>query len=700
MRNSYAGSRLRRAAMTAVAALLAACAALLPLIAHAAKEGVYGNGDVFFTLENVRYSEGADDAIVRFAVALHNGGATAVDYNGYGVRVVDAAGIGHSARLTGKSVARVAAGREQSFPYEARVGKGTGTDSLRVVVFAWDRAAATGMNDIGTFSVSAAMEAAAAEGTVPEASVSLGQIDATINSDARVAFRVGTEYLVRENGEWTVYVDLTATNAGDAAVTLPAGLAIRLQDAEGRTVAAEAVDGADKTLLPGAAQRMTVKAAVPDGGATGQWSLLFANGTGTDAVVLDSLPIGGGRKAATIGEARPLKDGQGRETVSVRASSAVITETEAGLWVRADVTVSNDKPQVAALPGLSAVLQARGDDVSVPANDTGTHPAYLSQGESETYSFRALLPKGVAPDELELALFGTRGGSVSSAAAADSQRSSPAYPVLIVDLRGAETMRQDEGADYRLGDAIGLALDGKLEASVTELELYDNETYGFKTAVAKVKLTNADTVSLPLPDLGLALADDSGRVYSGTVQSGAVETLASGSSYMRTYSFMMPEADESGRYELRFYDGSDASVSPPPLGSVRLAFGDDDSSDDVWNVYPYRIELRDSDLMLNGTLGTTFAYALTFNVRLERKEPVVSDATVSKLRFDLVDPFGLVIASQSLPFQGATKLLDGGNSVTFSNLKVDQFSSTNRVLVYETVETPNGTVSRKLGALE
>lgn len=694
---------LRKLGITALIAGLL-CASLAPLAAKAGPEGVYLGDRVYFTLDKVRLSQGADDAILRFAVTLHNGGDTSVDFNYYGVRVTDSAGFGYSAQLTGTQSARVLPGEEREFAYESRLAKGLQADGLRVVVFGWTYGATTTMNDIGSFSVSYALQEEAGE--AQEAEVPLAQADASLPADARVAFRVGSEYTVYADGAWNVYADLLAANLGDSGFVLPAGLKLRLENAAGQTVTATAIDGADKSLLPGQPQRVTVHAAIPDSETSQGWSLQFYTANGETETVLDSLELDGSPQPAAIGDARTLADSQGRETVSVRTDSALVSQSDEGQWVRATVTAANNGDSVVAVPVLSASFQSKTGGVAVAASDTETHAAYLSQGETESFAFSALLPKGLSVGDLQLVLFETRGAAASSSGgSSNSPDSSSAaetsagsggttVPALIVSLEQAQIYSLGAGADYTPGEPIDLALDRKFEVAITELALYDNENYGFKTAVAKLKITNTDNTAYALPELALDAVDENGRVYTGTRQANVISQLATNSSYFVTYSFIMPEAEEGRQVALRLYDGG-GSV---PLGAVRLALGPEDTSDSIWDVYPYRIAVNYADLLV-GQLGTTFSYTLKLDVNAERKEQIIADASVSELQFEIEDSSGLVLSTQTLPFQGATKLLNGDNTITFTNLKLDQYNSTNYVNVYEIVETPNGTVKRKLGEL-
>ncbi|TMV46834.1 hypothetical protein FE783_24655 [Paenibacillus mesophilus] len=715
-------SGMLRNMRTAILIVALLCFALAPAAAQAGQEGIYLSDSVYFTLDKARLSEGSDDSILRFAVKLHNGGNTSVDYNLYGIRVTDDEGFGYAAQLGGTQSARVQPGKDQEFAYESRVLKGLKPEKLRVTVFTWSYGSGIAMTDLGSFSVANAMQASSE--TVQEAVVPLSPMDSSLPADSRVAFRIGSEYTVYEDGEWNIYADLIADNLGDTGATLPAGLKMRLENAGGQTMTATAIDGADKSLLPGKPQRVAVRAGIPGSDSAQGWSLQFYYMNGDKAAVLDSLELGAGTVSpvTAIGESRPLTDSQGQEIVSLQVLSAIVSQSEDGQWIRTRISASNNGSRVVAVPSLSAKYQSAAGGVTVAATDSDTHAAYLSQGETETFSFSALLPKGMTAEELQLALFETRNatgstsgssasGNTGNAASGNSSASSSAVggssgssstgaasgnkvPVLLAGLGKAEIYNQGTGTDYSLGDRIELPLDKKLDAAITELKLYDNENYGFKTAVAKLKLTNLDNSAFALPGLSLDIVRENGLVYTGTRQANVISQLATNSSYMVSYSFIIPEAEEGQTVALRLYNGTDSI----PLNSVRLGIEPENTADDVWDAYPYKITVNSGDLLV-GQLGTTFSYTLNFNVALERRDQIVTDASVSKLQFEIEDSSGLVLSTQTLPFQGTTKLLEGDNSITFTNLKLNQFNSTNYVNVYEVVDTPNGIVKRKLGEI-
>lgn len=687
---------LHRRARFIMLSFIIFCCALVPYASFAGKEGIYISGSSYFTMEKVRFSEGSDDAILRFSIALHNGDKSSIDYNQYGVRVTDAGGISYTAQLTGQQNARVQPGKEQQFAYEARVAKGLKADQLQVTLFTWNFGTTVSMNDLGSFSVAAAMEYAA--DSAPEAIVPLKKIDSTLSNDDKVSFRVGNEYFVYENNDWTMYTDLLAENVGDSGLTLPAGLKMRLEDSGGQIVTVTTVDGADKSLLPGKPQRVTVRAAIPSAESAGDWTLQFYYTSGTTTTVLDSLPVGQSSTISTIGDARSITDGSGQETVAVKLESAVITQSEAGQSVSAKVRIINNGAKVVAIPKLTVKIQTEGGGVSVAAADDGSaHPAYLSQSESETFTYTALMPKGVAVSDLQIALFESRNAgtttTTTTTTTATTNTTAKTVPVLVAGLSNAQINDLGSGSGYEIGSSLNLALDKKIDVALSELRLYDNDSNGFKTAVAKMKFTNLDSSVLATPDLAFELVDNSGHIYSGTKQATAATQLATNSSYLISYSFLMSSVDTSKPLLLRAYNAKD--VNKVPLGIVQVAFQQDNLEDDYWDAFPYQITLN-SKMLLHSVLSTTFSYTFRMDIDVKRTEQIIADAALSKLQFELVDAFEQVISTQTIPFLGNVKLVNGTNEMTFTNLKVNQYSSKNYINLYEIIDTPNGVVRRKL----
>ncbi|MDF2722601.1 MAG: hypothetical protein K0Q59_2276 [Paenibacillus sp.] len=712
IRNSRSAFSRKARLLVLIFAVL--CLAFAPNAALAGPEGIYINGSSYFTMDKVRLSEASDESLLRFSITLHNGGSTPVDYNQYGVRVVDAGGYSYSAQLTGQQSARVQPGKDQEFAYEAHLVKGVTADQLHVSLFSWNYSSATLMNELGTFSVQNAMEYAAE--LAPLAIVPLSKVDATLASDVNVEFRVGSEYEVFDNNERNLYIDLIASNPSDTGFVLPAGLKMRLENAAGQTLAVTAIDGTDKTLLPGKPQRMTIKAAVPDDDSVNDWMLQFYYLNANVVYPLDSMHVGQSLVRSNIGDTRSIVDNAGLETVAVQVEKAIVSQSDDGQWVSATVRVDNRGGKVAAVPKLSAKLQSQNGSVSVTAEDTNTHKSYISPNESESFVYSALMPNGLNVADIELALFENRGTTTTNTANNTANTNtntanntanntntnngtattSKIVPVLIAGLGNAQIYVQGSGNDYTIGDKLNLTLDKKIDISIAELKQYDNDSNGFKTVVAKLRVANADSTVVATPDLALELVDAGGQIFTGVKQATAVTQLATTSNYLISYSFLMPSIDDNGPMLLRVYNSKTAGKVP--LESVKVALQQEDTTDDVWDLFPYQVSVNNT-MLTHSVLSTTFSYTLKLDVQLQRQQQIVADANLSKILFELVDSNGQVMSTQTMPLLGTTRLVNGSNDFTFSNLKVNQYNSTNYINIYETVETPNGTVKRLLGTV-
>lgn len=699
-----------------LALLLTIAAVAFPSQAHAGKEGVFVNEQVYFTLEKVRLTTEGDEKLLRFNVALHNESGYTIDYNGFGVRVVDTDGYSSAAKLTRQYGARVLPGKVQEYAYEARLPLITIADDLHVAVFAWQSGDASPMRDLGKLSVKAAMAHAAEQPSV--ASVPLSQLDVQRQTNDSIEYRaIGESVLVTENG-WQLFVEMMAHTTVSVPAAVPDGLQLRLSNEAGQTVPVTVIEGGDKQLLPGTPQRITARAEVAAADVHGRWTLQFVQSNGATVVELDSLEAGQAGVVAALGESAVLTDAQGRETAVVAVDAAIVSSVENGQWVSVEVGVSNRSQYVSSVPAFAAVVQAKSGGVSVAAEQIRTSASYVQPGGRESVTFQAFLPSGVTPGDMQFVLLETRGtaaastGNTASGGAANgsagasgsgtgtgngsSSAANRQVPVLTASLEHASASLPGLGETYTIGDKLPLALQQKMDVAVSELRLYDNDTNGLKTAVAKLKVTNTDSSVLPSPSFTVELVDSRGNVYSGTKQATAAAQLATSSSYLISYSFLITEIAEEEPLMLRFYQESEAGKVP--LGAVRTAFQLDNVDDDTWSLFPYKVEMR-SKILLHGVLSTTFSYTLRMDLDVERQAQLLTDANLSKLHFELLDGTGQTLSSQTLPFIGGTRIVNGMNEITFTNLRLNQFSSRNYVVVYEAVETPNGTVKRKLAEI-
>lgn len=694
-----------------LALLLAIVAVGFPSQAHAGKEGVFVNEHVYFTLEKVRLSTEGDEKLLRFTVALHNESSFTVDYNGFGVRVVDADGYSSAAKLTRQYGARVLPGKVQEYAYETRLPLNTIAEDLRVAVFAWQSGGASLMRDLGELSVKAAMAYAAEQPTV--AGIRLSELDTQRETNDSIEYRAINESVMYTENGWQLFVEMTANATVSVPAAIPDGVQLRLINEAGQAVPVTVIEGADKQLLPGKPQRITARAEVAAADVNGRWTLQFVQATGTTIMELDSLEVGHSLYVAALGEPAVLTDAQGRETAVAAVDAAIVSSVDNGQWVSVEVGVSNRSQYVHSVPTFAAIVQSKSGGVSVAAEPIRTSASYVQPGGRESVTFQAFLPMGVSPRDMQFILLEARGAASTGNTAAGgtangstgtsgtgtgtgsgtSAAANRQVPVLTASLEHASASLPGLGVAYAIGDKLPLAMQQKMDVAVSELRLYENDTNGLKTAVAKMKVTNTDSSVQPSPSFTVELVDSRGNVYSGTKQTTAAAQLATSSSYLISYSFLITEIAEEEPLMLRFYQESTAGKVP--LGAVRTAFQVDDIGDDTWSLFPYKVELR-TKMLLHGVLSTTFSYTLRLDLDVELQAQLLTDANLSKLHFELLDGTGQTLSSQTLPFIGGTRIVNGMNEVTFTNLRLNQFSSRNYVVVFEVVETPNGTVKRKL----
>lgn len=691
------GSRNRRRAVSLLLAAAIAGSVWSAPAAYAGKEGIYLNAEAYFTLEKIGFTSVSDGTNLQFSIRLHNGSRSAVNFGAYGALVQDSSGRRYSAKLTAKRNALVQPGQEQDYGYVAKLPSGAAPDDLQVIVFAWDYSRKTYMRELGAFSVAAAVEADGANGA--GSAVYLNAADEKLPADAAASFAVARLYEVyEEDGGWHLYADLLVTNHGSSALTLPSSIVYQLEDAEGNMLPLEASGPALGAIPAGKTRKLTLKSGVAlDGGGNGRpWTVhVEANRADGTELTLASVGANSGGAIAGLGGSEPYIRADGSTTLSFKLDSASAVTLPDKTVVKAVVTLSQSAAKYASLPALQARFQSKSGAGSFEAADTGSHPAYLSANGSEPYVFEASLPADADPDDLQLVLFETAGSGAAAAA----------HPVFVGDLDGVPTKDSldSEAVAYTLGEKLPLETGGMLDedmsVSLMDLQLYQNESTGYATAVAKFKLTNNDSSALPVPDLLFDLAGPDGRVYSGVRQQNAVSSIAPNTSYMVAYSFQVPGLEPGADVELRAYEQKAGSVSRISLGSFATALQIDETDDNKWNVYPFELVTKEYYRTMNMGSGT-FNYMLQLHLDLKRLESIVYDTTLSAIQFEYTDVFGIPLSTATASLTGASRMVSGRNTITIPNIKTSQYGSGDKINVYEVIQTPNGQVKRLLGTFQ
>ena len=279
--------KMKRLLSRSALILTAASFLTLPLAtsAFAGKEGVFLSDSVYFTLDKVTLSAGAEDGSLRFSLGLNNNSSTSVDFNNYGVKVIDANGISYTAKLSEKVTARVKAGETGTFKFTSEIPADLTPSQLKVDIFEWNY---NTMQDIGALSVEAAMQESG-QSVLQQAVLNLKELDSTFADDALVTAQLGNSYKVYKDGAWMVYTDLTLENLSSSTIKLPDGLEMNFQDSKGLTYGAQFTKRGRSILASAAACKATLQAAVPASLETNRLALLFSPKGKVKTTVLGSL---------------------------------------------------------------------------------------------------------------------------------------------------------------------------------------------------------------------------------------------------------------------------------------------------------------------------------------------------------------------------------------------------------------------------
>ncbi|MFD0694636.1 hypothetical protein ACFQZT_11080 [Paenibacillus sp. GCM10027628] len=684
---------------------------------HAASEGVYIADSSYFTLNQAALSSSS----LQFSVLLHNGGNQAIDFNQYGVRVTDTAGHSYTAKLSEKKSASVLPGQEQSFRFYASLASGETADQLKVDVFRWDSSQADFMNHLGELPVASALQGG--QVNVPEEIINLRTIDSTLANDASIAFQLGQSVRVSESSKWYMYTQVSAKNLGTSSVKLPAGLEVRLVDANGLKYTSTIANGSVTTFLPGEADTITLKTPVSKQLSTDGLSLEFFYLNQTEDVTLGTMSLSTSLQSTALGTKQAYVGQQDGEQITVKASSSKYSKQSDGVHVQTIVTLSNDGEVTAAVPSFSATYQFGDSGASETATDNTARGEYLAPKETTSYYFNAVLPTGTDPNAAQLVLWektasassSSTSSSATTATASNTSAtsstsltgstqtvSSGQMPVAVFLLKGASEAQSGftTAVSYTLGNKLTFTdnsiINKNLDVSLVELHAHENDDLGYKTAIAKYKITNNGTSTIALPELQNELIDSSGNSYTGTRQSSVATQITPGSSYVVSYSYLLPNKAEAAdeTFALNVFDDKSVSEGKVSIGTYQVALQKEDDSDTL-ALYPFSIKVNSDSISWLYNNGT-YSYQLNLDLDVTHEDQVIIDSNFSKIEFDMVDSLGRIVGTQSASLTGTGKLISGKQKIVVTGLKDEQVDSGVKVNMYEVIETPNGTAKRLL----
>jgi hypothetical protein len=241
-----------------------------------------------------------------------------------------------------------------------------------------------------------------------------------------------------------------------------------------------------------------------------------------------------------------------------------------------------------------------------------------------------------------------------------------------------------------LSKLIGPEVDVSMEA------LYMNESAGggFKAAVAKFKLQNRSDSPLSIPKFQAGLMSASGKKYKGIRQSTQVDTLIPNISYVIYYSFVLPSTETGERLAMELLDGESVAPYNLPIAAFKTQVREADSDEDKsLAFYPFKVDVRDWKVGRSYNSSSSLPYATKFNLDwvIQLQDQVVVDQSYSKLKVEIANENGKVLASKAFSLTGENQLTSGIQTVSFDT---DQLETTFILHLYETVDTPFGEVKR------
>ena len=403
---------------------------------------------------------------MQFSVLFHNGENQTLDFNKYGVRVTDGAGHSYTANLSEKKSGIVNGGEEESFRFYANLPAGETAADLKVDVFRWDYNKSDFMNHLGELPISSVIQKGQLE--APEEIISLRTLDSTLANDASLAFQLGQSVRVTENGKWYMYTQVAAKNLGSSSVKVPAGLLVRLVDANGLKYTWMVASGSDTSILPNQSDTLTLKTLISKGMPTSGLTLEYYYLNQSEDVSLGTLSVNSSLNTVALGVKQSYAGQQDGENVTAKASSSTYSIQADGVHVQTVVTLSNDGEVVAPVPSLVASYQFGDSGSSVSSTDNSTRSGFLAPKETASYYFNAILPTGVDPNAAQLVLWqkslattastgstagsGTSTGTANSGTTTGTAGTTGQQPVAVFLLKGASEAQNGftTAVDYSL----------------------------------------------------------------------------------------------------------------------------------------------------------------------------------------------------------------------------------------------------------
>lgn len=256
-------------------------------------------------------------------------------------------------------------------------------------------------------------------------------------------------------------------------------------------------------------------------------------------------------------------------------------------------------------------------------------------------------------------------------------------------------------------DALSDAIDPNMDVSLVEMHMHKNEGEGYQTVIGKFKLSNKGEQPLPLPQFQTKLVTESGLSYAGSRQTTTTQDIMPNTSYVISYSYIMPAEMKDRNFVLKLVDTKTAAPASTTIGAYRISLQTNTVNEDELSFYPFKVKMnlwqlsaRTNMAPVTSPAPTTFSYKLKLDLDIERQEQVIVDQSFSKMTLELVDPTGKLLSVKTLSFTGVNRLVSGTQIIQFDNLKTDEQEYPLTVNIYESITTPTGEAKRLVGSIK
>ncbi|MCU6791024.1 hypothetical protein OB236_02670 [Paenibacillus sp. WQ 127069] len=705
---------IARLALIAAVIIGMALFAWTNLIVYAGKEGVLISNSVYFTLEDVAISKGLDTQIMSFNIQLNNDSDSVVDYNHYGIKVASQAGGSYYARMTKTTDGLVAVHSTTSYNYVTTIPIAVETSQLQVTVF--ERSGGK-LLDVGSLSVASAQSFGEQPGQLL---LNLADVDTSLTTSSYVTVQVLKAITVPQDGKWTLLVDALLTPTGSESITLPTGLKYLLHDEQDKILVftANAING--NSINAGQTKHVLLTVELDTIPNVDKMVLELANNN-LGTISFGKLSLISLSQVAKMGEKIPYLI-QGREGLNLELQKAEEQLISNKKGVLITTVLHNGSKSALQTPTLTGTMISDQAALSI-ATDTIISPdAYIAQGKSGIYKFFVLLPEGIAAEQLKFvtgtsntASGKTTGAAVTSATKDNSLSVSTAnitstVPIALVSLQDGITTATnlDSIASYTLGQAFTFdsgskLIDPELEMSVVELNGYTNADNGYQSVIAKFKFLNKSNETLALPTFDTTLTDASGTSFPGTRETTSLTQLIPNAAYVYSYSYMLPPT-ATGAFKLSILDTSNFTQVKLPIADYKVTMnqtGEDDPNaiSKVLSFYPYTVNIENWELS-SVYSSNAYSYKLKLSLDIQKVAEVIVDNTIATMEFELVDGRDRILGSNNQTLQGKGKLINGAQTVTFTDIKSEQLDYPLTLRIYENITTSAGVAKRLMATFK